>query len=90
MLKRFSRCTTLRVAKSPFFHPALLFSFRDALDKKDNKNDKNKQRIDEKQAMRELEEHLPEEFLRTDYSNLLHSLVYLERCVKTSSELRDI
>lgn len=41
----------LRVAKSPFFRPAQSFSFPDALDKKDNNNDKNKQRIDEKQVM---------------------------------------
>ena len=51
MLKSFSRCTTLRLAKSPFFHPAHSFSFRDALDKKDYNNDKNKHRIDEKQVM---------------------------------------
>jgi len=35
----------------PFFHRAHSFSFREALDKKDNNNDENKQRIYEKQVM---------------------------------------
>ena len=34
----------MRLAKCPFFNPDHLFSFRDAVDKKNNDN-KNKQRI---------------------------------------------
>ena len=49
----------MRVAKCPFFNPARLFSFRDA-EKKTNDN-KDKQRIGEKNNGKELAEHLPEE-----------------------------
>ena len=53
------------MAKCPFFNPARLFSFRDA-EKKTNDN-KDKQRIGEKNNGKELAQHLPEEL--GDYSS---------------------
>ena len=48
----------MRVAQCPFLNPAHLFSFRDAVDKKNNCI---KQRIIKKNNGKELAEHLSEE-----------------------------
>ena len=48
MFERFWRGSILRVARCPFLNPARLFSFRDAVDEKKNNDNKDKQRIGEK------------------------------------------
>ena len=64
MFKSFSRGSIVRLAKCPFFNLAHPFSFRDAVNKKNDDKKTNKELTKKKEwQMQQLEEHLPEELL---------------------------